>query len=159
MDQLFSCLLDLLRELDTCRIPITIGGGFGLYLKRLHLERTVEPTLFSELPAIRSTNDIDMFLRVELLADLTRTREVADAIKRLGYTPVEEARFLQWSLRQRASALQRRLHEPRVCVGARRVVHDLSVVALPSNEAIVPDGEAKRLGCRRRNQGRQRSGA
>jgi hypothetical protein len=37
-----------------------------------------------------------MFLRAELLSDLDRTREVRDAILRLGYTPVEEAKFLQW---------------------------------------------------------------
>ena len=37
-----------------------------------------------------------MFLRAEVLADMGRTREVADAIRRLGYTPVEEAKFLQW---------------------------------------------------------------
>ncbi len=37
-----------------------------------------------------------MFLRAEVLADIGRTREVADAIRRLGYTPVEEAKFLQW---------------------------------------------------------------
>ena len=95
MEPLFSSLLDLLRELDSSGIPLTIGGGFGLYLKRLHLERTGERTLFSILPAIRSTNDIDLFLRAEVLSDLARTREVADAIERLGYTPVEEAKFLQ----------------------------------------------------------------
>jgi hypothetical protein len=97
MGPLFSSLLDLLRELDSSGIPLTIGGGFGLYLKRLHLERTGERTLFSILPAIRSTNDIDLFLRAEVLSDLSRTRQVADAIRRLGYTPVEEAKFLQWT--------------------------------------------------------------
>lgn len=89
MGPLFSSRLDLLRVLDSSGIPLMIGGGFGLYLKRLHLERTGERTLFSILPAIRLTNDIDLFLRAEVLSDLARTREVADAIRRLGYTPVE----------------------------------------------------------------------
>jgi hypothetical protein len=71
MGPLFSSLLDLLRELDSSGIPLTIGGGFGLYLKRLHLERTGERTLFSILPAIRSTKDIDLFLRAEVLYDLS----------------------------------------------------------------------------------------
>jgi hypothetical protein len=96
MDPLFSSLLELLRQLDACGIPLTIGGGFGLYLKRLYLERTGERTLFSALPAVRSTNDIDMFLHADVLADFARTKLVADAINRLGYTPVEEAKFLQW---------------------------------------------------------------
>src|SRR5262249_49257400 len=42
------------------------------------------------------TNDLDMFLRAEVLSDLGRTQEVAEAIRRLGYEPVEEAKFLQW---------------------------------------------------------------
>jgi hypothetical protein len=50
----------------------------------------------TELPEVRSTNDIDLFLRAEVLADLPRTKEVADAIKRLGYGVVEEAKYLQW---------------------------------------------------------------
>jgi hypothetical protein len=93
MDPLHQSLLDLLRELDGRGVPLTVGGGYGLYLKRAHLARTGQQTLFTELPDVRSTNDIDMFLRAEVLADLPRTKEVADAIKRLGYDVVEEAKY------------------------------------------------------------------
>jgi hypothetical protein len=96
MDQLMTSLLDLLHELEGLSIPITVGGGFGLYLKRQHLMSSEQPTLFQQLPEPRSTNDLDLFLRVEVLADLRRTRAVADAILRLGYAAVEEAKFLQW---------------------------------------------------------------
>jgi hypothetical protein len=96
MDQLMASLLDLLHELERLDIPITVGGGFGLYLKRQHLTSTGQQTLFDQLPEPRSTNDLDLFLRVEVLADLGRTRVVAEAIRRLGYTAVEEAKFLQW---------------------------------------------------------------
>lgn len=96
MDPLHRSLLDLLRELDGRGVPLTVGGGYGLYLKRAHLARTGQRTLFSELPDVRSTNDIDLFLRAEVLADLSRTKEVADAIKRLGCDVVEEAKYLQW---------------------------------------------------------------
>lgn len=96
MDPLFANLLDLLRELDARGIPLTVGGGFGLFLKRNHLERTGAQTLFAELPGVRATNDIDLFLRAEVIADLARTKEVAGAITRLGYVPVEEAKYLQW---------------------------------------------------------------
>jgi hypothetical protein len=34
VDPLLNSLLDLLRELDSQGIPLTVGGGFGLYLKR-----------------------------------------------------------------------------------------------------------------------------
>jgi hypothetical protein len=96
MDPLTASLLDLLHELEGRDVPITVGGGFGLYLKRQHLARTGQRTLFEELPDPRSTNDLDLFLRAEVLADLGRTREVAEAIRRLGYTVVEQAKFLQW---------------------------------------------------------------
>lgn len=134
MGPLFSSLLDLLRELDSSGIPLTIGGGFGLYLKRLHLERTGERTLFSILPAIRSTNDIDLFLRAEVLSDLTRTREVADAIRRLGYTPVEEAKFLQW---KRPAALAGTTQEVKidVLVGPLGPYRDRLKVSAPPRAA------------------------
>lgn len=96
VDQLTANLLDLLFELEGRNIPIMIGGGYGLFLKRQHLAATGERTLLESLPEARATNDLDMFLRAELLSDLSRTREVREAILRLGYTPVEEAKFLQW---------------------------------------------------------------
>jgi hypothetical protein len=96
MDQLTANLLDLLFELEGRNIPIMIGGGFGLFLKRQHLAATGARTLLDNLPEARATNDLDMFLRAELLSDLERTREVKEAILRLGYTAVEEAKFLHW---------------------------------------------------------------
>jgi hypothetical protein len=96
VDQLTTNLLDLLFELERSRIPIMIGGGYGLFLKRRHLIATGARTLLESLPAERATNDLDMFLRAELLSDLGRTQEVREAILRLGYKPVEDAKFLQW---------------------------------------------------------------
>jgi hypothetical protein len=96
MDQLTASLLDLLHQLEGRGISITVGGGFGLYLKRQHLAATRQEMLFDQLPEPRSTNDLDLFLRVEVIADLGRTQEVAEAIRRLGYTAVETAKFLQW---------------------------------------------------------------
>lgn len=96
MDQLKTSLLDLLHELEGQGIPITVGGGFGLYLKRQHLTAAGQRTLFDRLPEPRSTNDLDLFLRVEVLSDLGRTRLIAGAIRRLGYSAVEKARYFQW---------------------------------------------------------------
>jgi len=96
MDPLTTSLLDLLYELREDEIPLTVGGGFGLFLKRKHIAATGARTLFAELPAPRSTNDLDLFLRAEVLADAECTRRIAHAIRQLGYQPVEEARYLQW---------------------------------------------------------------
>lgn len=97
MDHLKASLLDLLFELKDRDIPIMIGGGYGLFLKRQHLVEKGVRTLFERLPHERSTRDLDMFLRAELLADVNRTRQLADTIRRLGYTPVPGAECYQWS--------------------------------------------------------------
>lgn len=96
MDPLRTSLLDLLYELRAENVPLTVGGGFGLYLKRLSLADRREQTLFAELPEPRATNDIDLFLRVDLLTDRGRTDALVAAILRLGYVPVEEAKYFQW---------------------------------------------------------------
>jgi hypothetical protein len=96
MDPLRTCLLDLLYELRDQNVPLTVGGGFGLFLKRLHLVERRTRTLFAELPEPRATNDIDVFLRAELLTDHARTAALVAAIQRLGYVPVEEAKYFQW---------------------------------------------------------------
>lgn len=99
MDPLTQSLLDILYELRHRELPLTVGGGFGLFLKRKHLIERAERTLFDRLPSPRATNDLDLFIRAEILANLERTRELAAAIRRLGYRPVEEAKFLQWRRR------------------------------------------------------------
>ena len=57
MDPLTANLLDLLFELREHPVPLTISGGFGLYLKRIRLDETRERTLFSQLSMPRATND------------------------------------------------------------------------------------------------------
>src|SRR5581483_8447906 len=96
MDPLLTCLLDLLYELRDQGVPLTVGGGFGLFLKRRHLTEQRTRTLFTELPEPRATNDIDVFLRAELLTDHARTAALVEVIGRLGYVPVEEAKYFQW---------------------------------------------------------------
>jgi hypothetical protein len=96
MDQLTASLLDLLHVLEGRSIPLTVGGGFGLYLKRQHLASTGQRTLFDQMPEPRATNDLDLFVRTEVLADHGRTEQIRAAIVRLGYTPVPTAKFMQW---------------------------------------------------------------
>ncbi len=95
---LFCSLLDLFYELREAPSPLTIGGGFGLYLKRRRLEQSGERTLIDPAlwPAIRSTNDLDILLRAEVLADVGRVRALADIFDRLGYTPIKGAEYMQF---------------------------------------------------------------
>ena len=96
MDPLTANLLDLLFELRDHPVPLTIGGGFGLYLKRMRLDQTRERTLFSQLPMPRATNDLDLFVRADVLCDLESMKAVAAALDRLGYAVVPDAKYMQW---------------------------------------------------------------
>lgn len=83
-----ASLLDLLHELREADIPLIIGGGYGIYLKQRFVAERQPRTLIETLPAVRSTRDLDLFLRTELLADSPRARLLADALERLGYEVV-----------------------------------------------------------------------
>lgn len=66
-----SNLLDLLHELGNDAQGILLCGGYGLYLKQLHLTQAGVRTLIgAELwPAPRATEDLDLMLSAEFVAD------------------------------------------------------------------------------------------
>jgi hypothetical protein len=96
MDFLTTSLLDLIHELRAQGIPLTIGGGFGLFLKLGAIRASGEQTLLRAFPEVRSTNDIDLFLRAEIAADRAQFEAIREAIGRLDYKPFEAAKFMQW---------------------------------------------------------------
>ena len=89
-------LLDLLSKLNSTSFPIILGGGYGLYLRRTILEQEGARTLLEHWPEARSTNDLDLFLRPELLCDSDRLALLKSALDELGYTPVEGAEHYQF---------------------------------------------------------------
>ena len=92
MPVLRTSLLDLLHEIEGTDIKLIVGGGFGIYLKIDHLQQQVLRTLLQKWPEPRSTNDIDLFLRPELLIDSAKLKPLAKAIDRLGYQVVTSRR-------------------------------------------------------------------
>ena len=62
-----TALLDLLHEVQGTEVKLIIGDGYGIYLKNNHVRRMGMGTLLQEWPEPRSTNDLDLFLRPELL--------------------------------------------------------------------------------------------
>lgn len=89
-------LRELLSRLDSKTCQIILGVGYGLYLRRTILEREGTRTLLEHWPEARSTNDLDLFLRPELLCDSTRLLSLKSALDELGYTPVEGAEHCQF---------------------------------------------------------------
>jgi hypothetical protein len=96
MTTLTTALLDLSHELAGADLKLIIGGGFGIYLKYRELLKTTRTTLLSKWPEPRSTNDLDLFLRAELLTDSRRLVPLVQALKILGYKPVETAKYYQF---------------------------------------------------------------
>ncbi len=94
-DLLNTGLLDLLYELRDANMPLVIGGGYGLYLKQNYVRANQLRTLFDLYPQSRSTNDIDVFLQTEILAD--RPTEMQEALERAGYFVVEKREYWQFA--------------------------------------------------------------
>jgi hypothetical protein len=93
-----DALCDLLKRLEGMGIPLIIGGGFGIYLKTEHVRKLGARTLIEPefWPEARSTNDLDLFLRPELLVDSTKLKPLSDAIYELNYEPVPGAEKYQF---------------------------------------------------------------
>lgn len=91
-----TALLDLLHEVQYTDIKLIIGGGYGIYLKTEYVRRLGLRTLLREWPEPRSTNDLDLFLRPELLIESAKLQPLAEAIARLGYQVVPGAEKYQF---------------------------------------------------------------
>ena len=96
MVTLTTALLDLVQELEGTGLRLVVGGDFGIYLKHRELLKTNPQTLLNQWPEPRSTNDLDLFLRTELLTDSRRLVPLLQALGKLGYRPVETARYYQF---------------------------------------------------------------
>ncbi len=97
-NSLRTALVDLVRAASSHGITIFLGGGYGLYLKQIHLTSTEQRTFLpvEAWPRPRGTPDLDIFLPTEIVVDLkhmTRFREILDG---LGYKPIPTARFMHF---------------------------------------------------------------
>jgi len=97
-DPLTSTVLDLDAALGG-NADLLVGGGFGLYLKQLHLEESDEKTLLprSRWPRARTTQDIDLFLRAEVIIDANRMAGYRQAIDQLGFVVEKDAKWLKFA--------------------------------------------------------------
>jgi hypothetical protein len=99
-----TALLDLAYELREQEAPLVIGGGYGLFLWQMELQRsttagnaprTIIPMEF--WPEARSTQDLDVFLGCEVLTNYARFSAMRQALGRLGYAPVETSKYWQFA--------------------------------------------------------------
>jgi len=112
---------------------LILGGGYGLYLKQLHMQQSDLQTLIdgSLWPPPRGTEDLDLFLETEVIAESSRLAHFMAALVRLGYFPVCGAEYYQFVRKVGANqsvkidlligALGRFESDPRLKIDARRV--------------------------------------
>jgi len=93
---LHTALLELLEKIRESEIKLIIGGGFGIYLKTNHVKRLDMRTLLDQWPEPRSTNDLDLFLRPELLIESSKLKPLVSAITGLDYQVVPGAENYQF---------------------------------------------------------------
>lgn len=159
IDPLKATLLDLLHELREQDLPLILGGGYGLFLKQESVEASGEPLLLAAVPPTRSTNDLDLFLRTEIIADSARLRPLREALDKLGFTVIPSAQNYQfarkffyggqdWDIKiDLLTRTPERERFPHVKIDARRVKPHPSVGlhAHRTDEAIAIEEEATPL--------------
>ena len=96
LSDLRGALLELLREVQGSEVRLIVGGGFGIFLKTEQVRKMGRRTLLSEWPEQHSTNDLDLFLRPELLIHPEKLQPLAAAVTKLAYTPVPGAEKYQF---------------------------------------------------------------
>ena len=91
-----TALLDLLQKVNDSDVRLIAGGGFGIYLKTDYATKSGMRTLLDQWPEPQSTNDLDLFLRPELLIESSKLKPLVSAIAELGYEVVPGAEKYQF---------------------------------------------------------------
>lgn len=96
-------ITDILREelqslaaaLHPHGVLLIIGGGYGLLLRQEYVADTGIRTVRA-IPEARSTNDLDIFLSVEIVTDGDKMAALRDVLHESGYTPIVGAEHYQF---------------------------------------------------------------
>ncbi|HYL99428.1 MAG TPA: hypothetical protein VEZ90_10775, partial [Blastocatellia bacterium] len=97
-DPLREELNKLALALEPHDIELIVGGGFGLVLRTEEIRLNNRRTRFQNPPGVRSTSDIDLFLRAEIVTDNNKMRLIRSTFDDLGYMKVKGAEYYQFVL-------------------------------------------------------------
>lgn len=125
-EPLLTTLLDLDAALNSPQ-KLIIGGGYGLYLKQLYVRDNPEiRTLLAvdALPTARTTEDIDLILRAEIVTDSESMGTIRAALDQLGFSVVETAMYTQFVRQMSPGQVKIDLLAPPLGEFASRVPND-----------------------------------
>lgn len=136
-DPLRKELQALARDLQARDIPLIVGGGYGLLLRTELIRSSGSRTLIPDLPTARSTEDLDIFLKAEVISDPDKTDPIREALDRLGYEPIPTAKYFQF---QREVEYLGRVRKVKVDFLAAPVPGELSEKVKADNVRLRPRG-------------------
>lgn len=134
-DPLKKELQALARDLQAYDVPLIVGGGYGLLLRTEQIRHSSARTLIPDLPTARSTEDLDIFLKAEVISDPDKTGPIREALDRRGYEPI--ARHFQF---EREVEYSGRTRKVRVDFLAAPVPDKLSTKVKAANVRLSPRG-------------------
>lgn len=103
LDPLIVELRALAKDLRAYGIPLIVGGGYGLLLRIDMIRQSDSRRLIPDLPFARSTEDLDLFLKAEVISDPEKTGPIREVLDRRGYEPVVEHYQFQREIDYRGS--------------------------------------------------------
>lgn len=83
-------LLDLASAFEDRRLRLMLVGGFGLVLRRQWRQEEGARTLIQDVPPARATEDFDVLLTLEVLADPEQRQAIRELLTELGYQASSE---------------------------------------------------------------------
>ncbi len=94
-----TSLLELYARTQEAELSVVLGGGFGLFLKQLDVmakenSRTLIP--IDEWPQARTTNDLDLFVPMEVLVRLPDMQALRKILDEMGFKEIQGAEFWQF---------------------------------------------------------------
>lgn len=93
-----AALVEFVRAASADGIRVFLGGGYGLYLKQVHLMATNVRTALpvDAWPRPRGTPDLDIFLPTEIVVDIGHMQRLREILDGLGYAPDADARYMHF---------------------------------------------------------------
>ena len=89
-------LIDLASAFQERGIPLTLVGGFGLVLRRQWRQEQGEQTLIEAVPPARATQDFDVLLSLEVLADDEKRLLIRTALSAIGFEVEKGKEYLHF---------------------------------------------------------------
>lgn len=95
-DVLETELYRIAHALQKQNLPLIIAGGYGLLLWQRRVQER-DLTTLRQVPAARSTEDLDLFFSVEVMSEAQNTKTIRSVLDELGYEVVEGRKNYQFA--------------------------------------------------------------